>query len=281
MGWLTLPASSRYWISNQLAVPLALPSSQPPVIQQPWVPRAPQSTLERGMVSSQVVPMALSISVMDPGPRPSSLPLAGMDAHFHVDRLYLRMQKHYHRDVEASLWQKLKGVTCHIVCCMPCYCFPEIWPSIEYLSSQLPSSADWFTVGWHPMHAYDYFDLAKGGRFQAEFLEQVALTKCIALGEVGLDYLWEHTSFWREQQGKMLLAMVEKAKAHNKPLLLHIRDQKGETAMFEECLWILVQVQLPLHWPTHLHCYSYGWWELGMFVEISCHHGTGLEDYGG
>ena len=47
-----LPASSRYRVSNRLAVPLALPSTWPPVIQQPQLPHPQPSTLERGMVSS-------------------------------------------------------------------------------------------------------------------------------------------------------------------------------------------------------------------------------------
>ena len=34
------------------------------------------------------------------------------------------------------------------------------------------------------------------------------------------------------QQGEMLRALVEKAKAHDKPLFLHICDQEGETAAF-------------------------------------------------
>ena len=52
------------------------------------------------------------------------------------------------------------------------------------------------------MHVYDYFDPAKGGRFQAEFLEWLALPKCIALGELGLDYVWEKDPFWMGQQEK-------------------------------------------------------------------------------
>ena len=146
-------------------MPLALPSTRPPVVQQPRLPCSQPSTLERGMVSSQVVPMAMPTSVTDPGPEPSSLPLAGMDAHFHLDRLYSRMKRFNHYDVEASLWQKPKGVTCHIVRCVPCYCFPEIWPDVNYLNNQLPSSADRFAVGWHPTCVYDYFDPTKGGRF--------------------------------------------------------------------------------------------------------------------
>ena len=230
-----LPASSRYRVLNRPAVPLALPSTWPPVVQQPQLPRPQLSTLERGMVSSQVVPMAPPTSVTDPGPEPPSFPLAGMDAHFHLDCLYSRMKRFNHYDVEASLWRKPKGVACHIVCCVLCYCFPEIWPDVNYLNNQLPSSANRFTVGWHPTRVYDYFDLAKGGRLQAEFLEHLAFLKCITLGKVGLDYL-QKDPFWMGQQGEMLRALVEKAKAHDKPLLLHIRDQEGETAMFEECL---------------------------------------------
>ena len=160
-----LPASSRYRVSNRPAVPLALPSTRPPVAQQPRLPRPQPSTLERGMVSSQVVPMAPPTSVADPAPEPSSLPLAGMDVHFHLDRLYSRMKRFNHYDVEASLWRKPKGVACHIVYCIPCYCFPEIWPEVNYLNNQLPSSADQFAVSWHPTRVYDYFDPAKGGRF--------------------------------------------------------------------------------------------------------------------
>ena len=134
-----------------------------------------------------------------------------------------------------------------MVHCVLCYCFPEIWPEVNYLNNQLPLSADQFAVGWHPTHVYDYFDPAKGGRFRAEFLERLALPKCIALGKVGLDYLQEKDPRWMGQQGEMLQPLVEKAKAHDKPLLLHICNQEGETATFEECLRILVRDQLPPH----------------------------------
>ena len=53
--------------------------------------------------------------------------------------------------------------------------------------------------------------------------------RCLGCGEVGLNYERERDSVCRRQQEVLLAAMVQKAKATSKPLLLHIRDQEGET----------------------------------------------------
>ena len=224
-------ASSRYKIVNRPVVPLALPSQSSPVVRQLVVP--------------------------------PSVPLAGMDAHFHLDRLYIKMKQFHHRDVEASLWRKPKGMACQIIRAVPSYCFPEIWPSVEYLQYQLPESADRFSVGWHPTRVSDYFDARKGGKCRAEFYERVSLQRCIALGEVGVDYERERSPYGQGQQRELLRAMVQKAKALQKPLLLHIRDHNDGVSASEDCRKILIEAELPSAWPIYLHCYGYGWRELG------------------
>ena len=212
-------------------MPLALPSPSSPVVRQLVVP--------------------------------PSVPLAGMDAHFHLDRLYIKMKQFHHRDVEASLWRKPKGMACQIIRAVPSYCFPEIWPSVEYLQYQLPESADRFSVGWHPTRVSDYFDARKGGKCHAEFYERVSLQRCIALGEVGVDYERERSPYGQGQQRELLRAMVQKAKALQKPLLLHIRDHNDGVSASEDCRKILIEAELPSAWPIYLHCYGYGWRELG------------------
>ena len=246
-------------VRNQPVAPLA-PLQQPRSNNQAVMPSAPQFQQGMEMVTSQAVPLAPSSSM------PPSLPLAGMDAHFHLDRLYIKMRAKHHSNVSTSLWRRPPKISCEMTRCVPSYCFPEIWPTPEYLMGSLPAGADRFAMGWHPTRINDFFCPNKGYAFQSKFVQCLSLERCIAVGEVGIDYERERNPEHRLQQEELLACMVEKAKLAKKPLLLHIRDHGEETAAFERCREVLVRTQLPSTWPIYLHCYSYGWRELGLWL---------------
>lgn len=69
------------------------------------------------------------------------------------------------------------------------------------------------SIGVHPHDTKDGFDI-----------EQLAgsSSKIIAVGEIGLDYYYEHSS--RQVQQDALEAQLDVAEAHNLPVIFHVRD---------------------------------------------------------
>jgi len=53
--------------------------------------------------------------------------------------------------------------------------------------------------------------------------------KCIAIGEIGLDYYWEKDEEIKAKQKKMFIEQIELANELNLPISLHARDSLGDT----------------------------------------------------
>lgn len=84
---------------------------------------------------------------------------------------------------------------------------------------------------------YDYFYFAAG--FHPECLEGAAVSdiekikkyaadkKCVAIGEIGLDYHWMSSS--KEVQKEFFTAQIELAKQLDMPVIVHDREAHGDT----------------------------------------------------
>ncbi len=95
-------------------------------------------------------------------------------------------------------------------------------------------------VGWHPNSA------ATWNKEEQEFLANMLREpRVVALGEIGLDFHWDHAT--REQQEKCLLDQLEMAKVANLPVVIHCREAWDELLDILEKLPVL---------PYHFHCFS-------------------------
>jgi len=74
----------------------------------------------------------------------------------------------------------------------------------------------------------------------------LAEEKCVALGEIGLDYYYDFSP--RDIQKKVMAEQMELALRLNKPVIFHIRDAHGEMVDF-----FRAQKQLP---KGIIHCFS-------------------------
>jgi TatD DNase family protein len=95
------------------------------------------------------------------------------------------------------------------------------------------------TLGIHPHDAKDYSKEVENNIYK---LKNV---KTVAIGEIGLDFFYLHSS--KEQQKKVFIKQIEIAKALGLKIVLHVRDAH------KEALDILEQEK------THnavIHCYS-------------------------
>ncbi|HWA76449.1 MAG TPA: TatD family hydrolase [Polyangiaceae bacterium] len=80
----------------------------------------------------------------------------------------------------------------------------------------------WATVGVHP-HDAASLDAAGEGTLN----ELISHPRVVALGEVGLDYHYDHSP--RERQRAVFASMIALAKRAKKPLVIHTRSAGAET----------------------------------------------------
>ena len=80
----------------------------------------------------------------------------------------------------------------------------------------------YFAAGFHPENLEDFSveDLEKLEPFFAD-------EKCVAVGEIGLDYHWMNST--KEKQRELFVAQIEIAKAKDLPVIVHDREAHGDT----------------------------------------------------
>lgn len=80
----------------------------------------------------------------------------------------------------------------------------------------------YFAAGFHPecLEEYDLSDIST-------IKELASDEKCVAIGEIGLDYHWMSST--KEKQKEFLLAQIELAKEIDLPVIIHDREAHGDT----------------------------------------------------
>jgi TatD DNase family protein len=104
---------------------------------------------------------------------------------------------------------------------------------------------DWIyaTVGVHPHEA---------GHFQDSHAEQIlkcaAHPKVVAIGEIGLDYYYDHSP--RDIQKRVLIRQMELAREAKLPIIIHCRDAWTDLAAIAQKHWQASGI------PGILHCFT-------------------------
>ena len=121
----------------------------------------------------------------------------------------------------------------------------------------------YFCVGFHPDEVHKYKD------GDLERLEELcAHEKCVAVGEIGLDYHYENGPEPALQR-KMFIEQLRLADKVGLPVILHSRDAAGET--FE----ILDEHKELLKKGGVMHCYSYSPEMMERFLKLGLHFSFG------
>ncbi len=84
----------------------------------------------------------------------------------------------------------------------------------------------WATVGVHPHEA-----ASASERFDEVLAKLAASDRCVAIGECGLDYYYDHSP--RERQREVFARQIALARRVQKPLVIHVRDA------WDECIELL------------------------------------------
>ena len=79
----------------------------------------------------------------------------------------------------------------------------------------------YFAVGVHPVDIDKYEDKI--------LLDYINHPKCVAVGEIGLDYHWEKESKQQKKQQEFFVRQIEIAKEYNKPVIIHVREATKDT----------------------------------------------------
>ena len=124
------------------------------------------------------------------------------------------------------------------------------------------------TIGLHPHEAVKYSsNLDVSIQKDVEELEKIYqenTSKCIAVGECGLDYYLDRNDIYpdislppdqvKSLQKQLFQAQIDLAKKLNLPLIVHCRDDRSQNPENSEA-WNEVLEMIGDH-PTILHCYS-------------------------
>ncbi len=96
--------------------------------------------------------------------------------------------------------------------------------------------------------------------------EQCQLEKCVAVGEIGLDYYWDEPD--REIQKRWFVRQIDLARELHKPMIIHSRDAAQDTVDImtaEKCGEI----------GGVIHCYSYTKETARIFLDMGFYFGIG------
>ncbi len=120
----------------------------------------------------------------------------------------------------------------------------------------------YFCAGVHPSEINGF------GQAELEELKTLACEeKCIAIGEIGLDYHYPEPE--REQQKEAFLLQMRLADKCSLPLEIHSRDAAEDT------LELLTAHRDLLKHGFLLHCYSYGAEMMGSFLKLGAYFSFG------
>ena len=118
-------------------------------------------------------------------------------------------------------------------------------------------------VGVHPC---DTKELTEEG-FQW-LAKQCLHEKCVAVGEIGLDYYWEEDAKEKERQKKWFVRQLDLARSLHKPVVIHSRDAARDT------LELCKENRLDEIGGV-VHCYSYTKETAKIFLNMGFYFGIG------
>lgn len=120
----------------------------------------------------------------------------------------------------------------------------------------------YFMAGIHPSET---LDLEEAGAFE-EVRKMAGHEKCVAIGEIGLDYYWDEPD--RDIQKKWFVAQLALAKAMGKPVNIHSRDAAADTLD-------IMRAEGAESVGGIIHCFSYGVEMAREYLNMGFHIGVG------
>lgn len=160
--------------------------------------------------------------------------LSWIDSHTHLEHDYPFSVDEYLQKSRAAGIQKFITIGTR----------PESLEKLKDFSEKYPDV--FFTVGIHPHETKDYNDSV-----EATMRTLQAHPKCVGIGEIGLDYYYNHST--EEQQRAALDRQLKLAIDCKKPVVIHARDAEAHLL---EALARYTQATSLKTRPGVIHCFS-------------------------
>ncbi|XP_064399503.1 putative deoxyribonuclease TATDN2 [Halichondria panicea] len=165
-----------------------------------------------------------------------------IDTHCHLEYVFTRYhhQSTFQAFMEANKYQE------NFDGCISTFCDPAAFSSFGVWQDLLMEPNIWGAFGIHPHNAKYYY--SSGPDLEDKILKCIEHPKCVAYGEIGLDFA-DHSPSDQQTQREVLVRQLQLAISFSKPLLFHCRDADDE-------LLHIISEYVPREWKIHLHCYT-------------------------
>ena len=170
----------------------------------------------------------------------------GIDTHFHPDVL---MSKTGKSTVEGALAALPTSEGFRLSEAIGIFCYPRNFPDGYQRVALRKDARLSFAYGWHPKDLDGHDD-----EYVLEMVDTLCGTqRCVALGEVGLDYTVSKPT--PSRQKKMLRELLLIARRRDLPVIIHCRDQPKSTKASDDCVDVIQDVLQRNHTIVR-HCFD-------------------------
>ena len=167
-------------------------------------------------------------------PRSSRAPWV-IDAHIHLDALGVGFRSRLGEVIDSNV--RAQFLIANFV-------FPTKW---EMWDSLKADAAVYATFGIHPSLCCNQLALT---HHRIELRERLLSPRCVALGEVGLDYRSDMTNGQKQSQRDTLAALL-RLRPNQMPVVVHCRG----VGALDDCLDVLARRVRPNTVPVQIHCF--------------------------
>jgi TatD DNase family protein len=156
-----------------------------------------------------------------------------IDTHCHLDQIIEKL------GVADYAELKRRHFAPGLEACITISCDPE---SVEPTLALLENDGVYGAFGIHPHEAARFTP-----EVESRVIAALAHPKCVAYGEIGLDYHYDHSP--RDVQGDVFVKQLRIGTGAGKPLVIHTREADADTLA-------ILREHAPRDWPIHVHCFT-------------------------
>jgi TatD DNase family protein len=97
-----------------------------------------------------------------------------------------------------------------------------------------------YLLGMHPEEVTTQTNITEViAEHTATLTAEVGYARLVGIGEIGLDYYWSDDEVVHTKQAQLFEAHIDLATQHNLPVVVHIRDKRGESMCMQDGIAIL------------------------------------------
>ena len=163
-----------------------------------------------------------------------------IDTHCHIEYIFEKIQHTQTFSEFLATYNYPKS----FLGCVCTFCDPAAFSSLGIREALLQEDKIYAAFGIHPHHAKYYTD-----ELESKVISCLSHPKCVAYGEIGLDYS-QHSPSSTDIQKHIFIQQLNLAVSFGKPIVLHCRNAG------RDMLQILQSPSIPQDTKFHFHCCS-------------------------